>query len=167
MHFLLLLPLALILSISANAATITDLSWSDESHLATQRARVDELSRRHLGTPIRGELSDLNTLQRLIDRELVEKDDAQMQQAMGVVLGNVFILEEPTLSWQIYEDDLGRTRALCIPAEECLFPVTMLSRRMAAGLKPNVKKIFTEALDLLEPHLPELPYGAERRRSPL
>ncbi len=165
MRFLFLLAATLMFSLSAGAATITGLNWSDEGHLASQRAQVDELTRRHLGTPIRGDISDLNTLQRIIDRELVDKNDKQMQQAMGVVLGDVFRLEEPTLSWKIYEDELGRTRALCVPADECLFPVTMLSRRMAVGLKPDVKKVFTEALDMIEAYLPELPYGAERQRS--
>ena len=165
MRILFFLGLALLFSLPAGAASITGLNWSDEGHLASQRARVDELTRLHLGTPIRGDLTDLDTLQRLIDRGLVDKEDTRMQQAMGVVLGDVFILEEPALEWKVYEDELGRTRALCIPADECLFPVTMLSRRMAVGLKPDVKKVLTEALALIDPYLPELPYGAERRRS--
>lgn len=159
------LGLVLLAPLLASAASITNLNWSDEGHLASQRARVDELTRMNLGTPVRGDLSDLDTLQRIIDRGLVPRDDTLTQQAMGVVLGDALIEEESELTWKIYEDELGRTRALCVPAGECLFPVTMLSRRMAVGLQPDVKKIFRNALELIEPHLPELPYGAERERS--
>ena len=53
----------------------------------------------------------------------------------------------------------GRSRALCVKqTSSCLFPVTMLSRRMKVGTKPDVKKIYNEAILLMQKHLPKLPY---------
>ncbi|UTF60455.1 DUF3806 domain-containing protein [Gilvimarinus sp. DA14] len=146
-----------------DVVTISDLSWTDESFLSQQRARIDRLARENLGSQIRGDKSDLSTLQRIIDRELVKKDDTITQQALGVVLGDVMLKDEQELTWKVYEDKVGRSRALCaMSVEECLFPVTMLSRRMRVGLKPDVKKVYVEALELIAESLPKLPYGEVR-----
>ncbi|WP_020209757.1 DUF3806 domain-containing protein [Gilvimarinus chinensis] len=150
-----------------DAVIIDDLSWTDESFLSQQRARIDRLARENLGSQVRGDKSDLSTLQRIIDRELVAKDDTITQQALGVVLGDVMLKDEQELTWKVYEDKLGRSRALCaMSVEECLFPVTMLSRRMRVGLKPDVKKVYVEALDLIAESLPALPYGEVREYKP-
>ena len=146
---------------------IEDLSWTDSSYLAKQRARVDRLTRENTGTPIRGDKTDLNTLQRVVDRELVANDDKLTLQALGVVLADVMLTAEPALEWKIYEDKRGRSRALCIKdTQDCLFPVTMLSRRMKVGLKPDVKKVYVEAMDLVGAQLPPLPYGETREYLP-
>ncbi|BFM20169.1 DUF3806 domain-containing protein [Gilvimarinus japonicus] len=147
--------------------TVEALSWTDSSYLAKQRARVDRLTRENTGTPIRGDKSDLNTLQRVVDRELVANDDKLTLQALGVVLADVMLSDEPALAWKIYEDRRGRSRALCInDTKDCLFPVTMLSRRMKVGLKPDVKKVYVEAMELVGAQLPELPYGEKREYLP-
>src|SRR5690606_11345513 len=80
-------------SAQSSTTTITNLSWTDESFLSAQRARVDELTRVRLGTPIRGDKSDLATVQRIIDRDLIGRDDALMQQALGVILGDLLVRE--------------------------------------------------------------------------
>jgi len=147
--------------------SISDMSWTDTSYLAKQRARVDRLTRENMGTPIRGDKNDLNTLQRIIDRELVSPDDTLTLQALGVILADVMLSNEPALAWKIYQDRRGRSRALCATGtKECLFPVTMLSRRMAKGLKPDVKKVYVEAMELMGQQLPELPYGEKRTYLP-
>jgi hypothetical protein len=139
---------------------IKELGWMDKNRMEQEVARVNELGQTKLGAPVRRDLSDLNTLQRIVDRELVAMDDYETQQAMGVVLGNVIQADFPnTFEWKIYEDELGRSRALCVRnTSDCLFPVTMLSRRMEVGTKPDVKKIYGDAIRLMEKHLPKLPY---------
>lgn len=140
--------------------TLTDLSWMDQSRMEKELSALNELAQTKIGTPIRRDLSDLDMLQRLINESLVARDDYDTQQAMGVALGNVMFADFPsTLEWKIYEDSLGRSRALCVrKTTECLFPVTMLSRRMEVGTKPDVKKIYNDAIMLIEKHLPKLPY---------
>lgn len=146
---------------------VEDLSWTDNSYLAKQRARVDRLTRENIGTPIRGDKTDLTTLQRVVNRELVASDDKLTLQALGVVLADVMLKAEPALAWKIYEDRRGRSRALCIKdTQDCLFPITMLSRRMKVGLKPDVKKVYVEAMQLVGAQLPDLPYGEKREYLP-
>lgn len=161
--------LGLILTLSwvpaqANAK-VSDFSWMDRNHMAQQVQTIDELARTRVGSQVRGDLTDLDTLQRIVDRELIDQKDSMTLQALGAVLGNVMEAEVRELEWKIYEDDLGRSRALCIRnTNECLFPVTMLSRRMETGLKPDVRKVYEDALERIDHLLPELPYSAPTSR---
>jgi hypothetical protein len=139
---------------------IKDLGWMDHNKMDQELTTVDELAQTKIGSTIHRDLSDIQLLQRLIDGNYVARDDYGTQQAMGVVLGNIMLADFPTtLEWKVYEDKLGRSRAVCVKnTSECLFPVTMLSRRMEVGTKPNVQKIYDDAILLLEKHLPKLPY---------
>lgn len=138
---------------------IDDLSQTDHNHMRQQVQSIETLVQMRMGTRLRGDLSDLNTLQTIVDRELIERDDLLRLQALGAVLGNVMAAEVEQLHWKIYEDEQGRSRALCVTStQHCLFPVTMLSRRMTVGLKPNVQEVYRNALELIAPHLPQQPY---------
>lgn len=141
-------------------AVISDLSWMDQSKMEKEITALSELTQTKLGAPIRTNLSDLETMQRLINQSIVEQDDYQTQQAMGVALGNLILADFPsTFEWKIYEDELGRSRALCVKkTTDCLFPITMFSRRMEVGSKPNVKQIHSDAILRMEKFLPKLPY---------
>ncbi len=140
--------------------SIKELSWMDQSKMDQEITMVNELAQTKIGSSIRRDLSDLHMLQRLVDGNWVARDDYKTQQAMGVVLGNVILADFPnTFEWRVYEDSIGRSRALCVKkTRECLFPVTMLSRRMEVGSNPNVRKIYDDAILLMEKHLPKLPY---------
>jgi len=146
-----------------NKVAIEDLGWMDHNKMDQQLRKVDELTLSKLGTPLRKNYSDLDTLQRLIDKELVPQDDLDTQQAMGIALGNVLLADFPhTLEWKVYRDNLGRSRALCVKGtQECFFPVTMLSRRMEVGSKPNVRKIYQDSVAMMAEYLPKMPYGGE------
>ncbi|MDQ2075501.1 DUF3806 domain-containing protein [Marinimicrobium sp. ABcell2] len=148
------------MSISAHAdARIEELSWMDRNHMHQQVESIETLVQMRLGTRLRGDASDLTTLQTIVDRGMIPRDDKLRLQALGAVLGNVMEAEVAQLKWKIYEDDKGRSRALCVEGtKECLFPVTMLSRRIEVGLKPDVQKVYNDAMKLMEPFLPKMPY---------
>ena len=138
---------------------VDPVGWLDRNHLENQIERIDTLSRRHLGTPVRGNKSDLALLQRIVNRGLVQKDERLLLQAMGAVMGNV-LQQELAMSWMVYEDSKGKSRALCVQGtEHCLFPITMLSRRMEVGLLPNVQEIYDYCVELMTPYLPQDAYG--------
>jgi hypothetical protein len=149
-----------------NKLIIEDLGWSDRSFLERQVQFVDELARTELGTQLRNNYGDLAVLQTIVDRELIDSKDTEGLQALGAVIANLMLADVPSLEWKIYKDALGRSRALCAKlTKECLFPITMLSRRMEKGLKPNVKKVYEEGLAMLDAHVAQIPYGGgpERR----
>lgn len=152
----------LLISVVAQAerasVSISDLSWTDKQYMSAQLASVDELVRSEMGAQIHGTLNDLDVLQRVVSRNLVDRNDTQTQQALGLVLGNV-IANQTGMQWVTYKDDAGRSRALCVEgSEHCLFPMTMLSRRMAVGLYPDVKKIYQEAMEMVAPLVNKSPY---------
>lgn len=164
-HRIVLLSAALLtvlcISLPSHAQVrIEDFSQVDDNHMRQQVQSIETLVQMRMGTRLRGDLSDLSTLQAIVDRGLVERDDVLRLQALGAVLGNVMESEVEHLRWKIYEDEEGRSRALCVVnTEHCLFPVTMLSRRMTVGLKPNVQEVYRNALELIAPHLPQQPYS--------
>lgn len=140
--------------------TYSDLSWMDNNHMKQQRTVIDDIARLDLGAQLNGNLADLEVLQRIIYRGLIKKDERVKLQAMGIVLGDVFV-HELGLKWTVFEDKYGRTKAACIAkTEHCLFPVTMLSRRMEVGLLPNVKEIYEENALGIKALLPKNPYDA-------
>ncbi|BFM07079.1 DUF3806 domain-containing protein [Halioxenophilus aromaticivorans] len=140
---------------------VSDMKWTERRQLDSQREWVEDLSKEKLGQNIRQTSDDLEALQRIIHKGLIKQDQSYQLQSLGVVLGDLFV-KELGLEWRIYEDEKGRSRATCAPnTQECLFPITMLSRRMEVGLMPDVNKIYSEASDMIKPHLPALPYEAK------
>lgn len=141
--------------------TIKDLGWMDKSHMEKEVQKVDQLAQLKLGRQLHKNLSDLDLLQQLVDKNWVKNDDTSMQQAMGMALGNVMLADFPnTLEWKIYEDSLGRSRALCAKGtKECIFPVTIIQRRMQIGTRPEMQKLYDTALARMEKFLPQIPYG--------
>ena len=138
---------------------VSNLGNADNRYLIKQVELIDNLSRQRLGTLVRGNFGDIELLQRIVYRGLIKRDNRQELQAMGVVLGNLMI-QEKGLIWQVYEDEHGRSRAVCVAkTDQCLFPVTMLSRRMQVGLIVNVQQVYDNAMSLIRPYLPKQPYG--------
>lgn len=139
---------------------IIDLNWLNEQFLIKQRNRLDKITRENFGQQLKVGKNNLPLLQRLINESTIPSTDKLELQAMGVILGDVFVAYHKNLSWRVYEDELGKSHAVCIDnSEHCLFPVTMLSRRIEVGLKPNVKRVFDKGIADIEPHLPKLPFA--------
>lgn len=125
------------------------------NQLNAQERVIDQLARRHLGSQVRHNRTDLDMLQRMADRKIIKQSDSAKLQAMGVVMGKL-LEKELGLVWMSYHDEVGYSRALCVVnTEHCLFPITMLSRRLEVGLTVNVKKIYADAVALIDPYIPD------------
>lgn len=135
------------------------LTRIDRDFMAEQRRTVDALARSRLGRQIRQDkANDLEVLQLLVDRRAVAPTDTATLQAMGVVLGDL-LSQELDMPWIIFEDELGRSRALRIgQTEHLLFPITMISRRYEADARVDVTAIYNRAEALMRPHLPPRPF---------
>jgi hypothetical protein len=157
---LLLLSVLCSFSVHAQQApTIGQLSYLDLHYMEQQRTTLDDLARARLGRQFSGSKGrDLALLQALLDKELVRGDQKRELQAMGVVMGDLLAVEL-NLHWVIYEDPLGRSRALRYrDTENYLFPMTMISRRREAGNLSTVDHIYQRAVDIIKPQLPTLPF---------
>lgn len=160
--FLLISKLA-IANVQLQAVTIEDLSWMDKNKMQQQEDKIKEIARSKLGANIHRNWSDIALLQSIIDKKLVTKDDFATQEAMGVILGNIMQADFPShLQWKVYKDKQGRSKALCVvKTQECLFPITMLSRRMQLEMEVNVTTIYDNAINQVAFVLPKMPYGEE------
>lgn len=134
---------------------VSELAWADENELARKEQSVERLGQRHFGQSLRHDTSDLVLLQRIADDKLIKQNDVEMLQALGIVLGNT-LQEELGLEWKVYNDEMGRSRAICVPdTEYCLFPLTMLSRRLEVGLPVDVHNVYDDAVKAIEPYTPD------------
>lgn len=139
---------------------VDEMQWINENYLVLQRNRINEVLRDNYARTFRGTVADFRLLQRLIDEQVVPKTDTQTLQAMGVILGDLYVSQVDGLEWGVYEDELGRSHAVCaVNTKHCLFVTTMLSRRIEAGLKPDVKRVYQKGLDQIKPHLPARPFS--------
>ncbi|SMF40411.1 protein of unknown function [Alteromonadaceae bacterium Bs31] len=151
-----------ILANSKGGPEISPLNWLNENFLERQRKSVNNLTATHFGRRLLGDKRDIPLLQRIIDEGVIPTNKTMDLQALGVVLGDIFVKENNNLSWVIYKDDLGPTQAVCVAdTTNCLFPITMLSRRMEVGLKPSVERVYAANLDELKPFFPKTPYSTK------
>jgi hypothetical protein len=133
---------------------IGELSYLDLQYMAQQRETLSELVERNLGRQFNGSRdNDLELLQLLLDRRLVRPDQTQELQAMGVIMGDLH------MHWVVYEDSLGRSRALRYrETDNYLFPMTMISRRREADNRTPVEEIYQKAYDIIAPLRPDMPF---------
>lgn len=140
---------ALDLAPESGRRAIRPLEADDERLMRRQRGVVDELARRHVGTPVSGgQRDDLRILQELLDQRAVPSDEIYQLQALGVVLGDVMV-EQLGFSWVIVEDELGRSRALRFGDTDALvFPVTMISKRVERDVRFTVDELYGKAEEI-------------------
>lgn len=142
-------------SYAQGRAKIAKLQLVEVNQLNAQERVIDQLARRYLGAQVHRDQRDIDMLQRIADRKIVKQSETAKLQALGVVLGKL-LEKELKLQWMSYEDEIGYSRALCVPnTQHCLFPITMLSRRMEVGLNVDVQKIYDNAVNIIDPYIPD------------
>ncbi len=114
--------------------------------MEAQRQSIDDLVRRHFGRQLNGQKdSDIALMQRLLDENIVTSSDVRELQAMGLILGQI-LKSQRGLSWIIYIDQYGRSKALQVRGfeKEFIFPVTQISRKAEVGIRVNVAEVYQE-----------------------
>jgi len=139
---------------------VDKMQWINENYLQKQRVHINDIARDKFAKFFHGNIGDMRLLQRFVNSQVLDKTDKQSLQALGVILGDIYTQKNKHLKWAVYEDELGRTHAVCIEnTKQCLFVMTMLSRRMEVGLKPNVQTLFDENFNEIKGYLPKRAYN--------
>lgn len=138
---------------------IGELSYIDKTYMQQQRERVAQLSESNLGRKLNGTRdNDLDIMQQLLDRKLVTGQQTLELQALGVIMGDL-LASDMGLDWVIYEDKLGRSRALRYQqTDNYLFPITMISRRREVDNTETVADIYQRARDSMAAVIEPLPF---------
>ena len=138
---------------------IGELTNTDRLYMTQQRAGLDDLAARNLGRQFNGDKNhDLALLQALLDTGLVHADQTRELQAMGVIMGDL-LAADLGMHWVLYEDKMGRSRALRYQqSDNYLFPMTMISRRREAGNQTAVTAIYRKAYGIIASGKPALPF---------
>ncbi len=146
-------------ALAEDKVRIGEMTNTDRQYMALQRAAMDDLAERNFGHPFNGDRdNDLALLQAVLDKRLVRPDQTRELQAMGVIMGDL-LAAELGLHWVIYEDRIGRSRALRYKqSDDYLFPMTMISRRQEADNQLPVAEIYHKAYDIMAASKPALPF---------
>ena len=138
---------------------ISEPSYLDRQYMHQQRELLADLLARNYGARFSGQKDrDLRLLQKLLDDQLVRNNQTRELQAMGVIMGDL-LAAELGLHWVIYQDRLGRSRALRYrETDSYLFPITMISRRREVDNYSRVSDIYQKAVDAISPDIPKLPF---------
>jgi len=138
---------------------IGELSYIDKTYMQQQRERVAQLSESNLGRKLNGTRdNDLDIMQQLLDRKLVTGEQTLELQALGVIMGDL-LASDMGLDWVIYEDKLGRSRALRYQqTDNYLFPISMISRRREVDNTETVADIYQTARDSMAAVIEPLPF---------
>lgn len=146
-------------ALAQDAPHIDELSYLDRQYMSQQRSSLEDLARRHFGRGFNGTRdNDLDLLQRMLDERVVRPDQTQQLQAMGIVMGDL-LAEHLGMHWVVYEDRVGRSRALRYKTtDNYLFPMTMISRRQEVGNDTPVAEIYQKAYDIIAPLRPDIPF---------
>jgi hypothetical protein len=146
-------------ALSQDEPVIGELSYLDRQFMAQQRALLEDLTTRHFGRRFNRERdNDLELLQLLLDKKLVRPGQTRELQAMGVVMGDL-LAADLDLRWVVYEDHVGRSRALRDDVSGTyLFPITMISRRREADNRTPVAAIYAKASNIITDSRPALPF---------
>jgi hypothetical protein len=139
--------------------TISEFTYLDKQYVGQQKTELDDLARVNLGRQFNHNKDhDLGILQSLLDRKLVRAEQKKQLQGMGVIMGDL-LARELNMHWVIYEDKIGRSRALrYLQTDNYLFPMTMISRRFEVDNRSTVADIYQRAVDIIKPHLPKPPF---------
>jgi hypothetical protein len=138
---------------------IGELSMLDRQFMLQQRELLSDLVARQYGRQFTGATdNDLELLQRLLDDRVVRAEQTRELQAMGVIMGDL-LAADLGLDWVIYEDSLGRSRALRYgDTDNFLFPMTMISRRREVDNRTPVADIYRKAEETMRAVIPALPF---------
>ena len=136
-----------------------DLTTVDWQFMAQQRETMQALAMMNLGRQFSGDRKlELALLQALLDKQLVRPDQVRELQAMGVIMDDL-LAAELGMRWVLYEDNVGRSRALRYQkSDNVLFPMTMIARRREVGNQTSVVNIYQKASDVVANSTPALPF---------
>jgi hypothetical protein len=127
---------------------LSALTGADLEDRCARVARVRELAAGHLGREMHGDMSDLDIIQGLLDRGIVDDDDLE---SLGLVLGMCLARAIEGLAWVVVDDQYGRTVALQYEKTTLLaYPLTMIAKRILTGKALDVRDMFEFLVDQIE-----------------
>jgi hypothetical protein len=119
------------------------LSVEDQARVAEQTDLVQRAAAAcYAGVSFEGGPDDLRVLQNLINDAVFRPSQTYELQSMGIVFGHV-PARATGLKWVMVEDQYGRDPALrWQDTSLVLFPLTMISKRVEAGERPDLQRLF-------------------------
>ena len=133
-------------------SVFNELPAETEQHMDKQRAYVARMVAEHFPSQgISGNRKDFALLQKVLDAELVAKDEQWELQALGVVFGDALIDFIDGLAWWEVTDEYGTDPTLRYRDKNLqLNALTMLSKRVEDGEETDVAHIANWLKNFIE-----------------
>jgi hypothetical protein len=132
----------------------------DIENIAMGVVHAGQVIEQALDEDLDGTHQDLELIQRVLDRGVVEPEATYTLQALGLAFGRVFLNEFPDYDWWMVEDEHGRDPAIRYKETSLLvFPMTMLSKRIEDGDPFDVPELFDGLAKQLAELIQEGVYG--------
>ncbi|MCQ4145335.1 DUF3806 domain-containing protein [Vogesella sp. AC12] len=131
------------------AQKLSPLNAQDIAALNAQRQLIQHFqSTRDLLEKYTTVAGKLGTLRSLLDVRQFQPEQTYELQAMGVVLGDVFV-QDMGFEWVMVSDEYGRDPALQYRNSSILlFPLTMISKRIESGEAVDVFALYNGIADI-------------------
>lgn len=131
------------------AQKLSPLNAQDIAALNAQRQLIQHYqSTRDLLEKYPTVAGKLGTLRSLLDVRQFQPEQTYELQAMGVVLGDVFV-QDMGFEWVMVSDEYGRDPALQYRNSSILlFPLTMISKRIESGEAVDVFALYNGIADI-------------------
>ena len=134
------------INMNAKYFPLTDI-WKND--LDAKRNNAKNLVENFTGKVLKGKIEDLETLQNVIDSNIIDKNDIITFQALGVLLGDI-ISKETDSEWCMIEDDYGEDPTLKIRGKRAnINALTIISKRIEENREINLNEIYDGIIEYL------------------
>ena len=131
--------------------TIEAPNEDDVDRIARQFIHASQVIQQATRQSLSGKLTDLDLIQSVLDRKIVEPEATYSLQALGIAFGKVFIENNAFYDWWMVEDEYGRDPAIRYKETTLLvFPQTMISKRIEDGELVDVRKMYDSLREQLD-----------------
>lgn len=123
----------------------------DYDELARKWVSAENLIREEYGYELDQSEEDLTHLQKVIDDELIDFQNAYALECLGVVLGRALAHNVPGLDWWIVEDDYRRDPIMRYGQTSLQWNVMyLLGKRLSRGESVDVRAMYSRIIEKTE-----------------
>lgn len=122
---------------------LSDPTHEDIERLTKQWLKACELVEHHVGEVLDQSERDLDRLQELLDRAVLDPSQTWELQCLGIALGRVLVKNTPSLDWAMVDDEYGRDPTIRLRGTEAIYNVlTMISKRVEKRDEVDVRALY-------------------------
>lgn len=115
------------------------------TYIARQWILANRMSEELFSISLDRTIKDLNTLQKILDANILTVEHSSQLSAIGIAFAQVFINEVPDYDWWMVEDECGRDVAMRYKETSLvIFPESMIFNRIEDNVTFTIDELFDD-----------------------